>query len=332
MAVTESDGPAGPEWIYQGDQELKADPSSLRGYGENVAALGSNFRDDLTGPVMMLHGGGEDVALSTGGFPEGRLCQDEAFTNASQISEFLIHLSTNLAAIPSAALILADLYESADDENAISLNAIDYAFALPGAEEPDGLPDYIDGTTISEQMQGGGGDLPVFGDEQLLATYTFPGGETNIYATPDGGTRTVTRTGDTMTSTTHREDGTIALHVTSQPDGSSTTKAYGEDGELLTTTTTHVNSDIDDADDVEHEERISVTTDADGEVQSETSQHVVTTYDDDGTQTREYYDIDEDGNRVNERHISAQPEPKSAADWADDTQNQFDQIRNQSGM
>ncbi|MEU3273992.1 hypothetical protein ABZ639_24405 [Saccharomonospora sp. NPDC006951] len=337
MVEPEPTGPSYPEWVYSGEKTLDAEPDSFRGYGQNIAALGSNFRDDLTGPVMLLHGGGEDISLSTGGMPEGGYCEQLAGRNASEMSGFMQDLSTNLLAIPSAALILAELYENTDDANGASLAAVNYAFAL-SPDKPPGveLPEYIDGTTIEETMEESGEADNNPAQDRFISGSSFTGGNTATYETASGGRRVVTNTINGRTEKLYDKDGNLIYESSGDQEGNITTTNYDKDGEELSTTERRTENDGG------HQRNITETTNADGEVTQRTTQHMITTEHDDGTQSREYYtetekwDEDEealgDPERSGERYIGAQPEAMGMDDWRQRMDQQMEQSRRQTGF
>lgn len=327
--------PTSAEWTYSGDAVLDADPATFRGYAENVNKIGKNLRGDMMGPVMRLHGGGEDVALSTGGFPEGQHCDRLNSRNASEMTTFLHDLATNFRAIPSASYILADLYETADGDSGASLDAVGWAFGRAGVDKPANLPGYIDGDkTIASESKGP--EAGTVESEVLISSSTHSGATVATYRTADGGTRTVITTPRGVTETGYAKDGTISYEVTTDPEGGSTTHNYGPDGQLVSTTErTHATSEHGN---VTHQ-KTTVVTDPAGEKPTTTTDHMVTTEHSDETQTRHYYTTEkiegENGEtsieRSDERYVGRQPDAMTTEDWMQRNEKAFEQARLRAG-
>jgi hypothetical protein len=346
MVIPAPSGPSLPEWTYSGDAVLDTDPDSLRDRAKNIAKIGKNLQDDLMGPMMLLHGGGEDVSLSTGGFAEGGICDQLNSRNASELSAFAPDLHTNLVALSSVMHVLADLYETTDAENtsaitgSATLGAVEWAFGDPRADKPANLPYYLqDAKTLEELAEQGKRPDTVMSDDVVIASGTFTGGNYVTYQSDDGRTRTVVNTRQGRTVTGYTKDGTVEYEVHSGDDGDSVIRKNYHDGELVSTTTrTHtVTEDGNET----HERTSSRTVYADGRKPTDgPTEHMVTTEYDDGTHTREYYTTeevkDDEGRttveRSDERYIGRQPDAVTTQDWLELSERKMTQAGVQAGQ
>lgn len=331
-------GPVAAPWTYQGDATIDADSSTFRGYATNVAAIGTNLQDDMMGPVMLLHGGGKDVSLSTGSFPEGSYCDQLNSRNASEMVAFIQDLRQNLAAIPSCAHILADLYEEADNASGASLNAVNWAFAMPGADKPANLPQYLaEGKTIEQAMAESGASDINPQDDVLVSSKSYGPVTITEYRTASGGTRTVTSHPGGTTEVGYDKDGNIRYEVRTDLTGDSVTTSYNDEGEKVSTTTKE-STEITNGN-TTHSQVATTSVDAEGN-ETTTTRHIITTRHDDGTQSRQYYTLtekeDENGNvtteRTDERYIAAQPPAMTTEDWMRQTDQTLQQATMRTGL
>ncbi|MCI2421214.1 hypothetical protein MOQ72_27605 [Saccharopolyspora sp. K220] len=305
-------GGSGPSWPTSG-KELKADPSSLRGYGENVATIGKNLESDAMGPAMLVNGGGDDISISTGGFPEGTRAQTLVGRNGQEMMMFLQAVRQNHLAISSAAHTCADMYEGTDGSNAVRLAGVEWAFALPGAQRPAEAPAYLK-ETLADGLKNAGGPGPV-GAEKLVETNHFSGGVAYKYEAPDGSVRTVVRTPEGITETGYNSQGAQVYTTTAQPGGTMITTTYNEKTGKVVNTSTRTVTNVPQGGGTVDEVTTVTNRDAEGR-ETRTEDHKVTTQYSDGTHTRQYYTEDEQGNRSGERYIGRQPEPVTPEDWA----------------
>ncbi|NIH84499.1 hypothetical protein [Amycolatopsis granulosa] len=316
-------------WVSQG-KPLKMDPASFRGYGKNIATLRGNLENDTLVASTSLQGGGKDISMSTGGFPPGTQMQQLCSRNAGEMAAFLPDMGQNIAAISSVALIMAEVFAGMDGSNAAMLNAVQWALCMPGATKPDGLPAGLDPKqTIESLMQKKGEIRADPHEDQLISTFTYTGVVIEVYRTGDGGTRSVTRTPEGRTETLTDKDGKTVYTTTVQPDGQTTTTSYVNGkraGKTITSTTTEKHG-------ANVSDEVTTTTryDAEDTKLSVSHDHVKTTSFPDGTHIRDYYTVDEKGNRTNERHIGAQGDPVTGEDWEKLAQQRMDRLRRTTG-
>lgn len=97
----------------------------------------SDFHDEVLerNNTNLLHGTGDHMAISTGGFYPGALAQQYLSKHPPDAYKLLTELSGDLLALSSALHIVADVYETADHEQ-----AMEFAFLNPEAGTPSGLP------------------------------------------------------------------------------------------------------------------------------------------------------------------------------------------------
>ena len=97
----------------------------------------SDFHDEVLerNNTNLLHGTGHHMAISTGGFFPGARAQEHLSKHPPDAYKLLTELSGSLLALSSALYTVADVYETADHEQ-----AMEFAFLNPDADVPAGLP------------------------------------------------------------------------------------------------------------------------------------------------------------------------------------------------
>ncbi|MEV6234482.1 hypothetical protein AB0L88_42120 [Saccharopolyspora shandongensis] len=325
MAVPDPDGRGAPSWPTNGEN-LKADPSSLRGYGTNVATIGKNLQSDTMGGAMNINGVGDDISISTGGFPEGEQADQLMARNAQEMMRFLQDIRQNHLAISSVAHICADLYEDTDAANGVRLSGVEWAFHEPGAERPPGAPPYLK-ETIADNMADAPKGLGKLGDEKLTGTHHFSGGVVYMYESKDGRTRSVVQTEGGITETGYDKNGNETYSTTSKPSGVMITKTYGENGKVVSTTNRSVESRKIAGG---RDEVTTVRTEQAGKKETVVEEHKVTRKYEDGTESHHYYK-EEEGKRSDERYIGRQPKRVTPEDWADEARRTMKENRRMAG-
>ncbi|MEV0698766.1 hypothetical protein AB0I53_12735 [Saccharopolyspora sp. NPDC050389] len=326
MAVPDPDGRgSGPSWPTSGEN-LKADPSSLRGYGTNVATIGKNLQSDTMGGAMGINGGGDDISISTGGFPEGSQADQLTARNAQEMMRFLQDIRQNHLAISSVAHICADLYEDTDAANGVRLSGVEWAFNEPGAERPPGAPPYLK-ETIADNMADQPKGLGKGEGEELTGTHHFSGGVVYMYKSKDGSTRSVVQTENGITETGYGKNGTETYSSTSKPSGAMITKTYDDKGKVVSTTSRTVKSNPIAGG---RDEVTTVRTKNAGKEATVAEEHKVTKKYKDGTESRYYY-TEEDGKRSDERYVGRQPKKVTPEDWADEARRNMKENRRMAG-
>jgi hypothetical protein len=331
-------------WATTGEQ-FKADPATLRGYGENVAKLHQNFEQDTTGSGMNLGGIGQDWSISTGFYPPGTTCSQLADRNGADILSALQDCATNLISIPSAILTMADLVENVAAHgtaqvNAAEANAMEWAFVTPGADKPAGVPSYIKGTiqgNLAAAATTSGTEKPI---PSLSGTQA--GTSVQAYATADGGRRYVVESPNGRhTEWTEDKQGRKTYQLVRAADGSEITTSYSN-GKPTGTTTTSVKSTTDnyvngklvakvpstqgssgpvtmteksDVQSVTDSQSVTESRKVNGKVET-TTEHVVVTKYTDGTESHRYYT--ETGSHISDdTTIGRQTPANTYADIAD---------------
>ncbi|WP_027941954.1 hypothetical protein [Amycolatopsis taiwanensis] len=324
MTQKDDPGPTVPiaKWATDG-KALKADPSSFSGYGKNVATLRGNLESDSLPANTALAGGGQDVALSTGGFPPGTTVQKLAGRNAREMAQCLPDLTNNLAAISSVALIMGDLFKDMDAQNSAMLNAVEWAFVMPGGNKPADLPYYIDPKQTLESLTEKSTAPPptdTSGDK-LLSKFNFGTGEVYTYQTADGGIRSKVITSNGETEMYTDKKGNTVYQIEKSSDGKTVTTTYYQHGKPVrgTRQVTTTDTATDKSSKVTDQKTTVDQLDKDGKVvpKKTTTNHTVTTTYQDGTHTRQYYTEDAHGKKTNERDIGLQGDPVTGKDWSE---------------
>jgi hypothetical protein len=140
---------------------INVSPEGLREAGGGLNAT----REELVteGNAHMLHGVGDNQHISTGGFGPGVWAQEMLTRHYGRAQEVFNTINNNIIALSSAVHIVADLFESTDQDH-----ALEFAFLNPDAAVPGGLPPYIDPEVTSAQLRAqaeleaaaNGGELP----------------------------------------------------------------------------------------------------------------------------------------------------------------------------
>ncbi|HVV11757.1 hypothetical protein [Amycolatopsis sp.] len=350
---------AGEDWALT-KAKLTHDPHEMEGYGNNIATMGKNFQSDINGPVQMIRGGGDDTQVSTGHFPEGAQVQSLISRNASEMTQFLQAAYQSVVALSSVALIYADLMRNTDLSGKNAFNAIEWAFAIPGADKPKGLPSYVENKTLAGEMKPGPTDTA---GEKVLATYQIGGSWFTTYSLAGGGTRSVVQGPDGKTETFYDKNGnkiseavTVGNHTTTTTFDTKTGKRTGQSlkiteggtmGGVTSTYTvdlkTHAKTltsqrvasqsapESTSKDDVYNSTQ-TVNYNAKGKVESTTTEHVDSVYNSDGTYTRKYYTVTEaDGKTTTSdvREITRQPQPVTQDEIQKVTQDTIDRTTKQ---
>lgn len=307
---------------------LKADPSTFRGYGENIAKLRYDFQSDITGAGMSLRGTGKDTSISTGMYEPGQTCSDLVDSNGMEMVDALKDFLTSMTAIPAAILTMADLFDStvARGESAIAqAAAMSWAFVMPGADKPAGVPSYIKGTIqgFQKKYEKDAVDPNSAGDK-LTEGGLYSGASVAVYQTATGGLRYVVRTpGGGYVEWGEDAKGKRTYQVTQDsPNGPVVTTNYSDGKETSVTkryapTTTRLDVDL-PAKDVTgvRDERQKVETYKDGKLTSTKTDHTTVTEYSDKTESHHYY-TDEDGKKTKESSVGRQPPAVNPEDWGD---------------
>jgi hypothetical protein len=325
--------------------ELEADPSSIAGYGQNAAIIAKNFQQDITGPAMMLRGGGSDISISTGAYPEGSHCQSLLDRNAGEMLQFLQDGYQSCLSLASCALILGELLTTADTDGAAlaaAVNAVKWGFAMDGGKRPEGLTPLIDGKTIESAVATSTVKDAIANPQGDTFISHHQTGDTWFYTflTAAGTIRTVVQGPNGYTEIAYAKDGTTKLSetkgagqrvdpstggfkATAGGDGIVTTVHYDErDGKTITGTTEQriVTSTPSATPNFYNEQRITTEFDADGKVTSSNVQHITTTGYNNGLFSRDYYNeaTNEKGEVTisGERAVTKQPQAVTPDDYA----------------
>jgi len=327
--------------------ELEADPETITGYGQNASVIAKNFQEDIMGPAMMLKGGGPDIAISTGAYPEGTHCQSLLDRNAGEMLQFLQDSYQSAVSIASCALILGELLVTTDADGAAraaAVNAVNWAFVMPGGDRPKGLPSYIDGKTIADKMatatvkeaiENPQGDTFI-SHHQVGDTwfYTFltaantirtvvqgPNGFTEIAYAKDG----VTKMSETKGVGQRVDPTNSGFRATASGSGTITTVHYDEkDGKTITGKTVQriVSSTPVTPNVYSHnEDRITTDFDKDGNPTTSSVEHITTEGYNNGLYSREYYtENTNDKGEITisgERSVTPQPEAVTVDDYVE---------------
>ena len=328
-------------WSVDGEK-LKADPHTMTGYGKNAAIIGKNFQADISGPVMLIRGSGQDIAISRGAFPEGTTCQTLLERNASEMFQFLGDAYRNILAIASCTLVLGDVLKTEDLKGAAMVNAVEWALVMPGARKPAGLPSYIDGKTLNDGEKEETAIAASFdnpdGEKLLPGSHTAGNLSYASYLTSAGTIRRVIMdmTTGSYTEIGYRKDGrTMVFKTVGDSDGNATTISYDKKGKVDgTVVRTTVNTTPSVTGGVYYKDETVKRYEADGTLSSSSTTHTKTLSQDIGTATRDSYtETTADGKTtISEvQHVTKQPEAVDAEDYLKFTDERVLEVDKQYG-
>jgi hypothetical protein len=311
-------------WQSSADH-LKADPSTLRGYGSNIAQLRFDLQLDVIGAGT--NGVGKDQSISTAMFEPGQTCNELADDNGQEFLSALNDFVVRFTAIASGSLTMADLFEGVVARGkamfAAQANAMEWAFAMPGAHKPSNVPSYIKGTILEETAKhaGGGADST---EDKLLQAGHYSGADVAVYSTAGGGKRYVLHTPDGGYAEWGEDaKGHRTYQTTRQGDGPTVTTTYSDKGKVTGVSKRYsptssplpvVFKEKDIVSVVDEQQRVE-NIDEDGKKTTTVSHTVVTKYSDD-TETHTYY-TDKNGTKTDEVTVNRQPPAATPETWSD---------------
>jgi hypothetical protein len=228
--------------------ELKAEIKSITSYSAAINKLAMSA-EYVAQPLVSLQQMNQlafqafEGASAGGQFAEGPMMIAAVQRNSVVFEEFMHDLMLGVTAIANAAQVCADTYQGADNDNAGGIDAVNFAFADPGAARPHGLSSQVGGHTLmdlvlqQEQSNGGSGAA---GPESALnpdggrVAVSLPGYTLTIY--PDGSSRSVGTVYDEGGGTTTETIvyGANGAVVTKTAD-STTYVTYGDTGATVRT-------------------------------------------------------------------------------------------------
>ena len=329
--------PDRPMWGFEGEK-LSADPDTLAGYGKNAAKIAINLQEDAFGPAKLISGVGVDNSISTGQYPEGSRAQFLCSRNAGEMLQFLADGYQTCLALASSALILGDLLKNEDLDGKAMVNAVNWTLVQPGAKKPDGLPYYIDGSTIEGQEKEvpAGKSFENPATDKLIGHAMVGDNIVYIYRTASGTIRTIENGSRGYIEIGYKKDGTTKVfQTTSDKNGMIVTKSFEDDGKTVkgtTTQSTHTTTASATPhlhDTVERTESV----DADGNLTGSTVKYTRTTSYNDGTSSREQYtEITDDKGETtitDIRHITRQPEAVTGEEFNEVTREKLNETQKQ---
>lgn len=215
---------------FAGGGTLDADPSEIRGFATNAAAMSGNLSEDISSRAQYIADAGE--RMSTGGFGPGSVAQGRSDAAGTWMVAELATCAMNLTAISMASHTCADLLGNADDLSALSVNDVNFGFADPTASKRETLHEWLE----KNQVEAGDGEGGFEFVEEYVTDESFSVGEgvtVRVYEGPDGAQRLTLLYPDESTKSFElTEDGSVTTRTSINPDGTSTTRRYNDDGAL----------------------------------------------------------------------------------------------------
>lgn len=311
-------------WLSSADH-INTDPSTLRGYGGNVAQLRFDFQLDAIGAGT--NGVGKDQSISTAGFQPGQTCNDLADSNGKELLDALNDFVVRFTAIASGSLTMADLFDGVVAHGkamfAAQANAMEWAFAMPGAHKPSNVPSYIKGTILGETTKhaAGGADSS---EDKLLQDGHYAGTHVQVYSTAGGGKRYVVHApGGGYTEWGEDTKGHRTYLTTQKGDGPMVTTTYSDKGDVSGVSKRYkpTNSPLPVVfkekgiiSVVDEQQRVE-NVDAAGKKTTSVAHTVITKYSDD-TESHTYY-TDTKDKKTDEVTVGRQPPAANPETWTD---------------
>lgn len=160
---------------------INVDPEGLRKAGETLNQARETLVDGSN--AHLLHGVGKDQHISTAGFWPGVWAQRELTERYNEAQQAFMEINNNIIALSSALHIVADVFDSAEQAN-----ALEFAFMNPDAEVPAGLPGYVDPKVNSVKLRE---QAEAAAERAALANGKLPDGHTRRETVTSPYTRTI---------------------------------------------------------------------------------------------------------------------------------------------
>ncbi|MBO0867004.1 MAG: hypothetical protein J2P15_00425 [Micromonosporaceae bacterium] len=128
-----------------GGGDVQVNPMDVYNYGNKLARDGAAPLASLGDPIRSIVENTMNAFSATPGgavspLPEGISVQQVVERNLTETQGFLGDLTKGLTAMQSAATAMAVVYATTDNDSALGLNAIDFAFGNTAAGAPPGFP------------------------------------------------------------------------------------------------------------------------------------------------------------------------------------------------
>jgi hypothetical protein len=201
---------------------------------------------------MMIATGLNQPGGDAGVFPEGAMVARSMSNRLAEWQMFMKDLNEGVRNVGAGAVVVAEIYENADNSNGATVGDIGFVFGDPSARGPEGFRGGDIKTFDDAAQESGQNAMAMTSDESLARGLSYPYG--NIYTFPDGSTKHVTWTTEAgsgnqsdvrVTTTTVRDaNGNIISTVTERTYNThttnyrTTTTVAGDDNNNRTSTTT----------------------------------------------------------------------------------------------
>ncbi|MGI5237764.1 hypothetical protein [Dactylosporangium sp. CA-139066] len=246
-----------------GDGSVKVNPPDLLTYARDLVAVMADQQSQISEPVTAIstHSAGAFMKIVPGTpqFAEGRTAMAIVQRNLQDFGAFLRDVGTGIQAIQSAALAIGVAYATTDDESALGINAVDFAFAgTSGA--PAGFPKNGYSTMSADQAKADAEsgryteanqaiddpDLLQYADKQPVEggfKYTFPDGSMLMVTTANSGSMFISN--NTTTTSVYKPGAKQPSSIVTtgesydysgQQTKSKTVQTLGADGKYTTST------------------------------------------------------------------------------------------------
>lgn len=216
------------------DGTLDTKIDGMTGYAKNQGTIAKNMMGEQS--KLGVLGELPPQALGGGGFGEGSYAAQLLAINAREFATYFGNLGQAIMNTGMAAQTVADAYGSSDSMSAIKMNSIDFAYAVPGAHRPAGVPPQLGKTWAQQNAEQAGKSNGQPADPNSASwhqTGTNPVTGAATYTSSDGSMMSVW----TGTNPATGQQETVTTVIGANGTQVTTTKAQTGPGRYTTTTT-----------------------------------------------------------------------------------------------
>jgi hypothetical protein len=139
---------------------------------------------------MMIATGLNQAGGDAGVFPEGAMAARTISSRLAEFQMFVRDLHEGVRNVGSGAVVIAEIYENADNENGATVNDIGFVFGDPRSRPPGDFRGGEVKTFDDVAQESGQNAMALTSDNSLARPLSYPYG--TIYSFPDGSTKHIT--------------------------------------------------------------------------------------------------------------------------------------------
>jgi hypothetical protein len=249
------EGDGGSQSTYESfnGTDVKVDINDLTSYYMEMNDVQMDAADPVRSAFMpmsdMIRQGlltPPDDGINT--FPEATYAARHLSSVQSDFGHFMEDVLSGIRNIGAAAVVVAEIYENGDSENAAGIDDIAFAFSEPGATGPSWFREVESYSELEQRMaeQSGANTMAAMGDDSLASQVINPSMGVTVYLFPDGSSKTI-RTTQTISQSQYQSGSTITETTVMGPGGvlisSTKEESYTSYGGYKTTNVTTTSGD-----------------------------------------------------------------------------------------